>query len=59
MPAIDECIAALKAYEAWEARLILDEEAWQGGILPYPRLTEELWDGLLECQRLRNEALES
>jgi hypothetical protein len=48
----------LKAYELWEANLVLSEEAWKGGIADFPTLTESLYDELLECQRLRNHALE-
>jgi hypothetical protein len=55
--AAPELAAVAKRYEAWEARLILCDEAWSGGVAPLPTLTEELWDELLEIQRDRNEAL--
>jgi len=50
-------IEILKRYEQWEANLILSQEAWDGGLLTLPKLTQELWDELLEIQTLRNEIL--
>lgn len=47
---------ALKAYEQWEGHLITTDEAWIEGE-DYPSFTDELWDELLECQRLRNASL--
>jgi hypothetical protein len=55
--AAPELAAVAKRYEAWEARLILCDEAWSGGVAPLPTLTDELWDELLEIQRDRNEAI--
>jgi hypothetical protein len=55
--AAPDLAAVAKRYEAWEARLILCDEAWSGGVAPLPTLTEELWDELLEIQRDRNEAI--
>jgi len=52
-------IDVLKGYEKWEAELLLDNEAWDGGFeRPLPRLTEKLFDRLLELQTLRNKILE-
>jgi hypothetical protein len=48
---------ALRAYEKWEAKLVLDREAWDNDRRSFPQLTEDLWDELLLCQGLRNEAL--
>lgn len=51
-------LEVLKEYEKWEAELLLSNEAWDGGFeRPLPRLTEELFDGLLEIQILRNKVL--
>lgn len=35
------------AYEAWEAKLILDDRCWDGEI---PRMTQELFDELVDIQ---------
>lgn len=52
-------IEVLKGYEKWEAKLLLSNKAWDGGFeRPLPRLTQELFDELLELQTLRNEVLE-
>ena len=48
---------ALKAYEAWEADLILSNEAWAGGFAALPTITQELWDRFIEIQTMRNTAL--
>jgi hypothetical protein len=53
---IDRMRKALEAYEQWEANLITTDKAWTEGEA-YPSFTDELWDELLECQRLRNIAL--
>jgi len=51
-------IEVLKEYEKWEAELLLSNEAWDGGFeSPLPRLTEILFDRLLEIQTLRNKVL--
>jgi hypothetical protein len=50
----DGLLALALAQERWEADLILSNEAWQGGARVLPEITEELWDGLMELQRLRN-----
>lgn len=44
----------LKRYEDWEAKLILENSAWENEM---PTFTPELFDEFLEIQRLRNEAL--
>lgn len=45
-----------RAYEKWEADLIMSNEAWQtiGGL---PKLTPPLWSRLLEIQTMRNSTL--
>ena len=50
-PALD----ALKAYEQWEADLIMENKCWEGREVP--QLTGELWDRLLELRAMRNRAL--
>ena len=45
----------LREYEKWEADLIESREAWGDRALPI--FTQELWDGLLRIQKLRNRAL--
>lgn len=45
------------AHEKWEAALIMDDAAWQGGMAALPTLTETLYDGMMELQRQRNLAL--
>ena len=47
-------IDVLKRYETWEANLIMEDSCWGGGM---PTLTNELYEELLEIQKLRNEAL--
>ena len=50
-----ELLAVVLAYEAWEAKLILDDRSWHAdnGI---PQMTEEQFDQLLEIQNMRNAA---
>ncbi len=45
----------LKAYEQWEADLIMENKCWEGREIP--QLTGELWDRMLELQAMRNRAL--
>lgn len=47
-------IEVLKRYETWEANLIMEDSCWEGSL---PTLTNELYEELLEIQKLRNEAL--
>jgi hypothetical protein len=48
-------LAALKAYEAWEAKLVLEAnwEACDG----LPTITHELYEALMEAQSMRNAAI--
>lgn len=46
--------AILSRYEAWEAKLVLDPDAWRNDL---PRFTQELYDEWMEIQRERNVAL--
>lgn len=52
-----ELTAVCKAYEQWEADLLLSKEAWRHGLAEFPTLTESLWDRLLALQTMRNIAL--
>jgi hypothetical protein len=58
----DELVAALRAYEEWEAKLVTHGSAWRnppdGEPLDLPHLTQDLWQGLLELQGGRNAALQ-
>jgi len=54
--AAPDLLAVAKAYEQWEADLILDGSAW-GGMREFPQLTEKLWDRLMELQVMRNAAV--
>lgn len=47
--------AVLKAYEAWEAALIMDPVVWRNGL---PQFTQSLYDKFIEIQTMRNAALE-
>ncbi len=51
----DELRAVAKAYERWEADLLLCHEAWDGRDLPH--FTQSLWDRLVEIQTMRNAAV--
>jgi hypothetical protein len=55
---VSALIAVLKAYEQWEADLILCPEAWEGEA-GMPTLTHELYDRLIEIQTMRNQALKA
>ena len=55
--ALQDLLALAKAYEAWDAELIMSDEAWEGGMREFPTMTEELWDRLLEIQAMRTEAV--
>jgi hypothetical protein len=50
--------AALKAYEAWEAKLIESDQCWDtfDGL---PKMDQVLYDDLMACQKQRNAALSS
>ena len=52
---IQELVAVLKAYEQWEADIILENECWSGQNL---RLTDEIYDRMIELQTMRNAALQ-
>ena len=45
------------AHEKWEAALIMDDAAWQGGMAAWPTLNETLYAGMMELQRQRADAL--
>mgnify|MGYP001424609041 CR=1 FL=1 len=51
---VAELEAALRAYEQWEADMILDAACWQDGL---PRMTQDSYDGFMEIQAQRNAAL--
>jgi hypothetical protein len=51
-----DLLALAKAYEQWEADLIVCHEAWEGG-RALPEFTQSLWDRLLELQTMRNLAV--
>jgi hypothetical protein len=58
MVASPNLLALARAYEEWEADLILSDEAWApNGMAPLPRLTQGLYDRLLEIQAMRNAAI--
>ncbi len=46
--------AALKAWEKWEADIVMCNDAWHGNL---PTLSQELLDRVIELQKMRNEAL--
>lgn len=48
-----DLFAVAKAYEAWEADVVFDGN-WEDGL---PKLTQPLFDRLLEIQAMRNAAL--
>jgi hypothetical protein len=50
----EELQNVLKAYEQWEADMILAGECWVNGL---PRITQTLWDRFIEIQAMRNRAL--
>ena len=48
-----------KEHEAWEAKMLNNDEYWgPDGTTLSPLKTDELYDQLIEIQKLRNEALE-
>ena len=49
---------AIKAWERWEADIILNDKAWRGGAVVYPTLRDGLWDRVIELQEIRNKAME-
>jgi len=52
-----DMVKLLKAYEQWEADLIMSDEAWDNGRAALPTLTYPLYDKLLELQAERNRLL--
>lgn len=54
MGAAKDLLAVAKAYEAWEAKLVLADAACGGSL---PRMTQELCEEFLEIQWLRNAAV--
>ena len=51
-------VSVLRAYEQWEADVILCGECWApNGMAETPRLTQALWNRLIEIQAMRNAAL--
>jgi len=54
--AAPDILAVVRAYERWEADLVLDGEAWDCG-RAFPRFTAKLWDRFLELQTMRNDAV--
>ena len=54
----EDLLEVCRAYEKWEADLVNSGEAWgPGGAAQLPRITQELWDRLLEIQSMRNAAI--
>jgi hypothetical protein len=53
--AAPDLLEVAKAYERWEADLILDADAWKGRDLP--AISQAIWDRLIEIQALRNAAI--
>jgi hypothetical protein len=53
--AAPDLLEVAKAYERWEADLILDADAWRGRDLP--TISQAIWDRLIEIQALRNAAI--
>ncbi len=47
----------LGQYEQWEADLIMDDEAWGGGLSLLPVLTQSLLDRLIEIQGPREDVI--
>ena len=54
MAASRTLVEVLRAYESWEATVIMERESWHG---PLPCLTQSQFDALLELAMLRNAAL--
>lgn len=53
----DKLVAALQAYEQWEAEIIMEGKCWEG---PTPmQLTRDLYNRMIEIQDMRNAALAS
>jgi hypothetical protein len=52
--AAPELLAVAKRYEAWEAKLILCQKAWEQSV---PTFTQELLDEWMEIQAERNAAV--
>ncbi len=51
-----DLLAALKAWEAWEAAIITTDAVWGNGA-SLPTITQELWDALIPLQEMRNAAI--
>ena len=52
---IAELESVLRAYEQWEADLIMDNDSWRDRNLPL--IKQSQWDRLMEIQTLRNAVL--
>jgi hypothetical protein len=52
--AAPDLLAVVEAYDAWEAKLLLDSGAWGNSL---PRFTQELYDQWMELNAIRNAAL--
>ena len=55
--AATELFDLAKAYNEWEADIILNGDWGTDGMDPYPRLTESQYDRMLELQAMRNAAI--
>lgn len=56
----EELLKVAKAYESWEAMLIVYDTAWRdpnGEPRDLPRIPQTLWDQLIEIQNMRNAAI--
>lgn len=53
-PAVGELAEVLRAYEQWEADLLLADECWKGVL---PHISQALWDRFVGIQEKRNDAL--
>lgn len=54
---VDALIAFAVAHEQWEAKLLMSDKAWNGGQSSFPMIVDEHYDGLMEVQALRNDAI--
>ena len=52
--AAPDLLEVAKAYEQWEASLIMEDESWRNGL---PTLTQAQYDRLMEIQTMRNKAI--
>jgi hypothetical protein len=54
----DAMLAALLAWQQWEAEIIRDSECWGGdGSAEWPTITEPHYERLIELQTVRNQAI--